>query len=215
MKSKEESVGTFGRKQWDEEVYKAKAMERANREETGRTEEQETRRRIAPASERQPLRAREQKVELESIVGRRGIITGETSIKSAVRRGGQKGVVIDKNGGFYCNTCDCVIKDSISYLDHINSRGHVNASGMNTRAVRATVEDVKNKLSKAPPKVKKSTKKVDELEQRILNEQIEKIEKKKEEEHQDNEEVNPKAKQSKTTPSDEDVMSRMGFSGFK
>jgi U4/U6.U5 tri-snRNP component SNU23 len=225
-------VGMFGRRQWDEQVYQARANERLAREETGQVEERK--RKVVPAKERQPLRAREESVELDSVVGRRGNVTAETPNRNAVRQGGMKGIV-DPNGGLYCKTCDCVIKDSISYLDHMNSKGHLYASGMTTRAVKATVEDVMRTLSQPPAhkmKKKPSLKKREEdlLEERILKEQTEKLKQKEtkddsaEDEEQvtisniplEEEEEKPVVQAPKTTTksADDDLMAKLGFAGF-
>ena len=50
--------------------------------------------------------------------------------------------------GFYCPICDCTLKDSLGYLDHINGKKHQHALGMNLRAERSTLEEVKAKLAR-------------------------------------------------------------------
>lgn len=62
------------------------------------------------------------------------------------RRVGRTEVVVSgsraQGGGFYCAECDSLHKDSNRYLAHINGRKHLKIIGMNTRARRATVEEV-------------------------------------------------------------------------
>ena len=45
--------------------------------------------------------------------------------------------------GYYCSVCDCILRDSASYLDHINGKYHNRALGMSMRVERSTADQVK------------------------------------------------------------------------
>ena len=90
------------RRKWNREEYERIALQRLQDE----IAEEELGIPKQPAVKRELLKQRDYKVDLESKLG--------------------KSVVINKNtpssqtGGYYCNVCDCVVKDSINFLDHIN-----------------------------------------------------------------------------------------------
>lgn len=44
--------------------------------------------------------------------------------------------------GYYCSVCECVLRDSQSYLDHINGKYHNRALGMNMVVERSTADQV-------------------------------------------------------------------------
>lgn len=48
----------------------------------------------------------------------------------------------DLQAGYYCSVCDCILRDSHSYLDHINGKYHNRALGMSMRVERSTAEQV-------------------------------------------------------------------------
>ncbi|KAL0123849.1 hypothetical protein PUN28_005998 [Cardiocondyla obscurior] len=95
------------RRKWNREEYERIALQRLQDE----IAEEELGIPKQPAVKRELLKQRDYKVDLESKLG--------------------KSVVINKNtpssqtGGYYCNVCDCVVEDSINFLDHINGTKQV------------------------------------------------------------------------------------------
>jgi len=48
--------------------------------------------------------------------------------------------------GWHCRVCDCFLKDSLTYLDHINGRKHQRNLGYSMRVERSTKDQVANRL---------------------------------------------------------------------
>lgn len=131
----------LGRKVWDKEYFAKRALVRQY--EDGQDFEDEdivdggkrkkARKEPPPPSERQPLQKRKEAVALDVELGKSKIVTTHTPKQ--------------QQGGFWCDVCECLIKDSQAYLDHINGKKHNRLLGMTMRVERVGVDRVKARLN--------------------------------------------------------------------
>jgi U4/U6.U5 tri-snRNP component SNU23 len=99
-------------------------------------------------SDRAFLKARRGKVDIDDKVGTKDLVSAEAAAttSTATDDGVASGVV--KTGiGWHCKVCDCFLKDSLTYLDHINGRKHQRKLGFSMRVERTSKDSLMNKLS--------------------------------------------------------------------
>ncbi|CAJ1949273.1 unnamed protein product [Cylindrotheca closterium] len=71
--------------------------------------------------------------------------------------------VVKTGVGWHCKVCDCFLKDSLAYLDHINGKKHQRNLGYTMRVERSTKEQVTSRLAAlAEERKKNSTKLLDD-----------------------------------------------------
>lgn len=100
-------------------------------------------------SDRAYLKARKGKVaDIDSRVGRIEMVTAESAAttKSITGIDDPKQGVVKTGVGWHCRVCDCFLKDSHTYLDHINGRKHQRKLGYSMRVERSTKDDLVAKL---------------------------------------------------------------------
>ncbi|GAB5370307.1 hypothetical protein AAMO2058_001481300 [Amorphochlora amoebiformis] len=134
MSGKTEAVDNVGRRTWDMVEYTKKRKEQIEQEEKEILGGAEAERALALPLERKPLQRRQEKVDLAATLNKRQMISTSAELAD--------------QGGYYCKVCECLLKDSSTYLSHINGRRHQRKLGMSMRAERSTLEEVRNRLEK-------------------------------------------------------------------
>lgn len=135
----------LGRKIWDKDFFARKAQLRQfeNGEDPGvdfLNEECEgglkpKKRTAIPPVERQPLQQRKDPIHLDDELGKMKIITAATPKQ--------------QQGGYWCEVCECLIKDSQAYLDHLNGKKHNRLLGMSMTVERVGLDAVVQRLQQA------------------------------------------------------------------
>jgi U4/U6.U5 tri-snRNP component SNU23 len=109
-------------------------------------------------SQRAFLKARSGKVsDIDSRIGTTEMVSAEAAARtkalvddasSTISSATDKSQAVVKTGiGWHCKVCDCFLKDSHTYLDHINGRKHQSKLGYSMRVERSTKQDLAAKLS--------------------------------------------------------------------
>lgn len=133
--SKAAKDGNSFRREWDKEAFEKKAKERLDAELALEEEREERKTAPQPIVQRAPLQRRTEELRLAKFVNTRQIVTGAQAIAGQMA------------GAYHCKVCDCVLRDHQNYLLHINGKKHNRMLGMSMRAERATVEEVRARLS--------------------------------------------------------------------
>ncbi|XP_050417365.1 zinc finger matrin-type protein 2 [Patella vulgata] len=181
------------RRKWDADEYEKLAKERLEEElakESGSNE------REIPIK-RELLQPRDYKVDLDSKLGRSQVITKTTPAF--------------QQGGYFCNVCDCVVKDSINFLDHINGKKHQRNLGMSMKIERSTLDQVKKRFEMNKKKKEEKKKEYD------FDERMKELKEEEEKQKAYKKEKRKERKRKADTDlddGDDDMAALMGFSGF-
>lgn len=166
-------VANVVRRTWDLSEYEEKAKEKTRLDEEAEAAadaRQRNRHRAAQALVvRAPLKNREQAVQLDARLGKRASVSSNAPLSAqggyycnvcevspitcALHATRRPFALVDEAGSLACCACvstvcgvQCSLKDSSTYLDHINGKKHQRALGMTLRAERSTLGEVKAKL---------------------------------------------------------------------
>ncbi|KAK6346971.1 U4/U6.U5 snRNP associated protein [Orbilia brochopaga] len=141
---------TSFRRTWNREEYAQKAAQRQAREASERKERYEAKlagKKYIPKPEADAegdkkfddskmIEARRDRIRLDENLNKVQIVPlGST--------GGRRG----KGPGYYCEACDLNFTNSLEYVEHLNSKQHLLATGQTDTVERATLDMVKERLA--------------------------------------------------------------------
>ncbi|TVU41357.1 hypothetical protein EJB05_14865, partial [Eragrostis curvula] len=189
-------VDNTSRRKFDKEEY----LERARQRERQEKEDARKGKDRGPPVQRQPLKHRDYEVDLESRLGKTQVVTPIAPLS--------------QQAGYYCSVCECVVKDSANYLDHINGKKHQRALGMSMRVERASLEQVQKRFEALKKRKDPSTFSEQDLDERIMKQQQEGEERKRQRKEKKKEKKKELAAQHESEDVDPDIAAMMGFGGF-
>ncbi|KAH0387909.1 hypothetical protein KCU89_g4401, partial [Aureobasidium melanogenum] len=133
---------TSFRKTWDREEYAQKAAEREQKlKDEGRAKYEAAaagkkyHRRASTPPDARDTEARKARLDVSAQIGKTMLVPAGSAV-------GKKG----KGAGFYCDACDLTFKDNLQFVEHLNSKQHLYATGQSGEVKRATLEDVVERL---------------------------------------------------------------------
>lgn len=162
-------------------------------------------------SKRAWLRNREQSYGFERSAGSTRVLTEPEVQKKAT--------------GWYCDVCECLLRDSASYLDHVNGKKHQRALGYSMRVERVGVDAVRERFTatterraaaKAEIKRHETLDASEELEGRLEKRELDEAADKeaRREAKRQRKAEQAKADQESDPNFDADMNAMMGFGGF-
>lgn len=145
--SKNSAYGKAGgdtsfRKTWDRAEYSSRAAAREEKlKDEGRARYEAAAagkkyvRRASTPPDARDTEARRVRLDVASFVGKTQLIPTGAAF-------GKRG----RGAGFYCEACDLTYKDNIQFVEHLNSKQHLVATGQSGEVRRATLEEVRERL---------------------------------------------------------------------
>lgn len=133
---------TSFRKNWDVEEYAAKGKIREDAEKEERKArweaKQEGKKYYKPLTGDEIMTsARTRHTDFSAQVGKTSLVAGGAAV-------GKRG----RGPGIYCEACDLNFKDNIQWVEHINSKQHLNAIGQTDQVRKATAQDVHERIER-------------------------------------------------------------------
>ncbi|CAG9464866.1 unnamed protein product [Pedinophyceae sp. YPF-701] len=172
-------VDNTARRTWDKEEYAERAAKRDKEEqEIADLDPREVKRQKRLArdplhqgliAERSLLKSRSYKLDLERKLGKTQVVGLNTALS--------------QQPGYYCSVCDCVLRDSTSYLDHINGKYHQRALGSSMVVEKSSVDQVRARMQLHKERKEKKGKDedaLDEMKARIVERREEEEERERE-----------------------------------
>lgn len=134
---------TSFRKTWDREEYAQKAVDRESRlKEEGKAKYEAAAAgkkyhgpRASTPPDARDTEARRTRLDVSAQIGKTMLVPAGSAV-------GKRG----RGAGFYCDACDLTFKDNLQFVEHLNSKQHLYATGQSGEVKRATLEDVVERL---------------------------------------------------------------------